>query len=129
MLRGPSGCGKDTLIRYMAKKFRFQVITDRDVETELENTKLVLQEETLNSVYDTKQAEGISTAKVFCEVFDRVQFERMARKKFLYYLREIPNMTNEKEREVVRATLARVVKKCPLDIVPVIFNLNSNIYE
>ena len=131
LIRGPSGCGKDSLIRFMARKHGFEVRLDRDVENELETMKLVQEEDYYFSIHklEAKASEAVSYAKIFCEVMSRVSFERMAKKKWLYYIREIPNMINEKERSMVRAVLHKLVERGPLDIVPVIFNLNSGIYE
>jgi len=133
LVRGPSGCGKDTLIRYLAKKYGYKVKSDRDIEDELEATKTINQSDYAYfeaDIYDKKLPDGVSYVKIFCDVFDRVTFERMARKRILYYLRDIPTPYNDKERAMMRESIARLTSQGnQLDIVPIIFNLNSNIYD
>lgn len=131
IVRGPSGCGKDTMIRYFARKYGYEIVMDREVENELEVAKLVATEDYHQDRFDPfeeKRAEGITYVKVFCDVMERAVFETASKKKRLYYMRDIPNMNNEKERLMVWHLFQRI-KAVGLYIVPIIFCLNSNICD
>lgn len=131
VVRGPSGCGKDTLIRFFAKKYGYRVRKDRDIENELELDKLggIDPERYGWELLEKKQAEPISYTKIFANVIERATFEVAGKKKFLYYMRDIPNPRHDKERELLRTAFGELMKIRPMNIVPIIFNINSNIYE
>ena len=130
-VKGPSGCGKDSMIRFYAKKYGYTIKLDREIEAELEAQKLNSLE---NFYYDLeingiKHAESISYVKIFCDVIERISFERQAKKRVLYYMRDIPQTHNTSEREMLSEAFNKLNSAGRLSIVPVIFNLNSNIYE
>lgn len=131
LVRGPSGCGKDTMIKFYAKKHGYKVRKDRDVEAELELNKAVeLNPEQYNwELLEKKEAESVSYVKVFANVIERAAFERNSKKKFLYYMRDLPSPRHPKEFELLRNSFEELTRNKPLNIVPIIFNINSNIYE
>lgn len=119
------------MIRFFAKKYGYKIRKDRDIENELELNKLAaINPEGYHwELLEKKQAEPISYTKVFADVLDRASFERSGKKKFLYYMRDIPSPRHDKEREHIRAAFDTLMKSKPMNIVPIIFNINSNIYE
>lgn len=119
------------MIRFFAKKYGYKVRKDREIETELEMNKLgaIDPEKYGWELLERKQAEPISYTKVFADVLERATFERLGKKKFLYYMRDIPNPRHDKERERLREAFHELAKSRPMNIVPIIFNINSNIYE
>lgn len=131
LVRGPSGCGKDTMIRFYAKKYGYKVRKDREIEGELEMNKAIeLNPEHYNwELLEKKEAESVSYVKVFASVIERASFERNSRKKFLYYMRDIPAPRHPKEFELLKDAFEELTRVKPLNIVPIIFNINSNIYE
>lgn len=119
------------MIRFFAKKYGYKIRKDRDIEDELELTKLVsINQEQYNwELLEKKEAESTSYVKVFCDVLERAVFERHGKKRFLYYLRDLPEPRHPKEFEMLKNAFEELGKIKPMNIVPIIFNLNSNIFE
>ena len=119
------------MIRFLAKKHGYRVKKDREIEDELELNKLTsLNPEQYNwELLEKKQAEGITYTKIFADVIDRAVFERSGRRKFIYYMRDIPMPRHDKEREALKNAFDALIKVKPMNIVPIVFNINSNIYE
>lgn len=119
------------MIKYFAKKYGYTIRFDREIEAELEAQKLNALE---NHYYDmevngSRGSEGVPYVKIFCDVIERISFESQAKRKFLYYMRDIPQPHNTSERDSLNDAFSKLTSRGKLSIVPVIFNLNSNIYE